>query len=147
MHKRDIALVVMVFLAWLAPRNLTSASPQQYEFEIAFCNFDLAAGVKQANASFYVSYSFIVDGEGRPTNITKLRNDYVDEKNVTSCLGEWRFRGVQKGAGVVALFRWQHAEGWVDVSISGPNFSEKIKLTGDRCPYSEFQSKPGVHKQ
>lgn len=104
--------------------------------DVAFCNFRLPGGLKAANASFYVSYSFSLDENGIPINLKKIRNDYVEEAAISSCLATWRFSGIQKGAGLVAVFRWEHAKGWADLSITGAGLNQRIRVTGDRCPYS-----------
>ena len=134
---RVILALTVAFLVMSAARSELAPTLQERPgFEVTFCNFGLPAGIKQANASFYVSYSFAVDGEGQPTNITKLRNDYVDGNEISSCLGAWRLRAIQKGTTVVAIFRWEHAQGWVELNITGAGFNQRIKLTGERCPYS-----------
>jgi hypothetical protein len=133
MHSFVSCLIALAFLS-------SSLLQERVTAEITFCNFELPDQIKTANASFNVSYSFELDEEGQPVSITKVRDDYVGEEKVTSCLRAWRFRGVRKGAKMVALFRWQHADGWVEVSVSGPDFSQRIKVTGDRCPYLRMQS-------
>jgi hypothetical protein len=110
--------------------------------EITFCNFELPRNVKIANASFNLIYSFEVNEEGGPIKITKVKGDYVGEAMVVSCLEGWRFHGCKKGAPLVVIFQWQHGHGWTEISITGPDFSQKIKVTGERCPYLRMQSKP-----
>jgi hypothetical protein len=130
--------LALLFNAAGEPRPNPQGWPKS---EVTFCNFALSSGIKRANASFYVSYSFTIDETGKPTNITKVRNDYVGENQILSCLKEWNFPGVQKGAIIVAIFRWQHSQGWVELSITGEGLNQKIKLTGDRCPYSGARNK------
>jgi hypothetical protein len=132
------ALPIPLLAALLTGSAIVARSPapqRQPHIEVAFCNFPLPASLKQANASFNVAYSFAIDEAGEPTNITRIMNDYLDPSEVSTCLKGWMFRGAQKGATFVATFRWQHAEGWVDLSITGPDLDEKIRVTGDRCPY------------
>jgi hypothetical protein len=121
--------------------GMVFSTPQQgVSVEISFCNFELPAHMKQVNASFNVSYGFQVDDEGRPVKILKLIDDQVGEKRVASCLANWRFTGIKKGVPIVAVFRWQHGEGWVALTIKAPAFSQEVKLTGERCPYLRMQS-------
>jgi hypothetical protein len=131
-------LAAVVLAAFLANSTLMEHPPVplvHLHIEVTFCNFPLPASLKQANASFNVAYSFAIDEAGKPTTITRIMNDYLDPSEVSTCLKGWMFRGAQKGATFVATFRWQHAEGWVDLSITGPDLDEKIRVTGDRCPY------------
>ena len=125
-------IFLLIFLFASATRTAVQDIPT---LDVAFCNFTLPAGLKEANASFYVSYSFSLDENGMPTNLRKIRNDYVEETAISACLATWRFSGVQKGAGLVAVFRWEHAKGWVDLSITGAGLNQRIRATGDRCPY------------
>lgn len=126
---------------FLAPATPTAVQ-EIPTLDVAFCSFTLPAGLKEANASFYVSYSFSLDENGIPTNLKKIRNDYVEEAAISSCLATWRFSGIQKGAGLVAVFRWEHAKGWVDLSITGAGLSQRIRVIGDRCPYSPSERSP-----
>lgn len=135
------ALVLVLFLMPSIPNGLPYRSRDLPMLEVTFCNFPLPASIKRANASFYVSYSFVLNESEKPAKITKIRNDYVDGNEVSSCLESWVFHGVQKGTTIVAIFRWEHARGWVDLSITGAGLNQKIKLTGDRCPYSPQSDK------
>lgn len=109
---------------------------ERSDSEITFCNLKLPNAIKTANASFNVTYSFIVGKSGHPSSITKIRDDYVGEEEVSSCLQNWRFSGWQRGKRIVVVFRWQHGEGWVELTLSGAGHSQKVKITGDRCPYN-----------
>lgn len=129
------AFVLLLVLTPTAHIGLPDKSEDLPTFEVAFCNFPLPASIKRANASFYVSYSFVTDESGKPEKLTMIRNDYVDDREVSTCLKSWVIRGVQRGTTIVAIFRWEHARGWVDLSIAGAGVNQKIKLTGDRCPY------------
>lgn len=105
--------------------------------EVVFCQFDLAESIKAAHASFNLIYSFKVDETGNPAKIVKVSDDYVGEDKVTPCLKKWHFSGFSGGATIVVVFRWEHAKGWVDLSVTAPGFSQKIKLEGERCPYQK----------
>ena len=133
------AFVLVLFLTPTAHNGLLYKSEDLPSVEVTFCNFQLPASIKRANASFYVSYSFVINESGNPEKITKIRNDYVDDNEVSSCLESWAIRGVQRGTTIVAIFRWEHGRGWVDLSIAGGGLNQKIKLTGDRCPYSTLK--------
>jgi hypothetical protein len=93
-----------------------------------------------AHSTFSVVYSSEVNEEGHPIKITKVKNDHVGEATVAACLAGWRFQGTKKGAHMVAVFQWQHGEGWSEISITGPGFSQRIKVGGERCPYLRMPS-------
>jgi hypothetical protein len=99
--------------------------------EITFCNFEVPAPIKRANASFYVTYSFELDDDGKPAKFSKVRDDYIGEDKVARCLGKWQFRGLSGGTTLVSVFRWQHGLGWVSLTITGKDFFQKIQIEGD----------------
>jgi hypothetical protein len=132
MHSLWFLLLSLVFMATPPQEKATS--------EITFCNFELPRNVKIANASFNVIYSFEINEEGQPVKIIKIHDDYIGEDIVTSCLENWRLHGITKGARFVVNFRWQHAEGWVELTVAGTEFVQKIKLARERCPYQRMQS-------
>jgi hypothetical protein len=116
--------------------------------EITFCHFDLPDAIKRANAGFNVSYDFEIGEDGKPIRISKLINKYVSEAQIISCLQNWSFQGVPKGTHLVANFYWKHADGWIEVAVSGPDFLHRIKISGDRCPYLRMQTaKPSKSAQ
>jgi hypothetical protein len=131
----NILWVLLVLILPISSLQEKSAS------EITFCNFDLPKEIKQANASFYVIYSFELNDEGTPVKIVKIIDEYVGLEKVASCLENWRFHGLKNGAHMTASFRWEHAEGWVEAVVTGPDFKQKIKISGERCPYLRMQSK------
>ncbi|MEK6286384.1 MAG: hypothetical protein AABO57_11635 [Acidobacteriota bacterium] len=120
---------------------LDNPATEKVAIELSFCNFELPDSVKISNASFDVIYSFEIGDDGRPARIAKVLDDYVGKERVSSCLADWRFQGVQRGLRMIALFRWQHGEGWVHASASGPGLSQRVKITGERCPYQRPQSR------
>ncbi len=112
--------------------------------EIAFCQLAVPRYVKDGNFNFYVIYKFDLDEEGKPSEITKLKNDYLPEEEVKSCLSDWRLEGFAEGAMISVSFHWSHAVGWDRLAISGPNFEQKILLTGERVPYRPVED-PANH--
>ena len=103
--------------------------------DIAFCQFEVPRYVKEGNFNFYVIFTFSLDEEGRPSAITKLKNDYVRDEEVKSCLRDWRLEGFSEAAMISVSFHWTHAVGWDRLAISGPGFEQRILLTGERVPY------------
>ena len=108
--------------------------------DVTFCNFELSRNIKTANSSFNVIYSFEVNDVGQPIKITKVKDDHIGEATVASCLERWRFHGSKKDAHMAAVFQWQHGDGWTEISITGPDLSQKIRVSGQRCPYLRMQS-------
>src|ERR1051325_2332766 len=133
--KMNIFYIVLLALSLMlkVPENRVSS-------EVTFCNFELPRNIKMAHADFNAIYSFELDEEGHPIKITKVKDDHIGETVVSSCLAGWRFHGSKKGAHMAVVFQWQHADGWTEMSITGPDFFQKIKITGQRCPYSKMLS-------
>jgi hypothetical protein len=131
----DILFMVLLTLAFMIP------PPQaQVTSEVAFCNFELPRDIKIAHSTFDIVYSFEVNEDGQPVKITRVRDEHVGQATVAACLSEWRFHGIKKAVHMSATFQWQHGEGWTEISITGPDFSQKIKVNGERCPYLRMQS-------
>jgi hypothetical protein len=129
------ALALTLLLTTSAPIGRAPVSQPHPTSSFTFCNFLLPTSLKEANASFNVAYPFTIDEEGKRTNLAKIMNDFLDAGEMRTCLESWSFRGVQKSATFVAIFRWQHGEGWVDLSVTGPGLNEKISVAVERCPY------------
>lgn len=131
----------IIFTLMMGLAFITSPAEGKVTSDVAFCNFELPRNIKVANATFTVVYSFEVDEEGRPIKITKVKDDHVGEAKVASCLGGWRFPGTKKGALLAVVFQWQHGDGWTGMSITGTDFSQNIRISGERCPYLRMKPK------
>lgn len=125
----------MLFVALMALALTIQPSEERVSAEVTFCNFALPRNVKMGHANFNVVYSFELNEDGQPIKITKVKDEHIGEATVRSCLAGWRFQGIEKGAHMAVMFQWQHGDGWTELSITGPAFSQKIKVSGDRCPY------------
>jgi hypothetical protein len=104
-------------------------------FSINFCQFKIPKSIKSASASFYVTYTFLLDTDGKPQKINKVKNEYVDEKEVTACIENWQFQNLQRKKLITISFRWEHGVGWTSLSLIGLNFRYRIDLSGEKCPY------------
>jgi hypothetical protein len=108
---------------------------EKTQSDVVFCNLNIPSDIKRANASFTITYAFEVGTEGKPVNIVKITDDYLSVEEVTPCLSEWRFQGIPKGSKLVASFRWRHGKGWDYLSVSGSQFSHKVKLQEEGYGY------------
>lgn len=123
----------------LTALTLTINPPEErITAEVAFCNFGVPRNVKVARSDFNLVYSFELSEEGQPVKIKKIKDDHVGESTVRSCLAGWRFKGHEKGSQIAVVFQWVHGEGWTEMSITGPDFSQKIRIIGERCPYARI---------
>jgi hypothetical protein len=107
----------------------------QVKLEVVFCNLNIPSDIKRVNASFTITYAFEIGAEGKPVKFVKITDDYLSVEEVTPCLNEWRFQGIPKGSKLVASFRWQHGKGWDYLSVSGPQFTHKVKLQEEGYGY------------
>ena len=125
--------VVLGVVAGLAP----SANPPV--IDIDFCQMPLAQWRKDAYLSFTVISSFTIDGNGVPKQIelfsSRGTTDFVASSAPVECISRWRFKGIPEGTQFAASFRWEHGIGWTEMSIASPVFNQKIRLSGERCPY------------
>ena len=90
------------------------------------CNLKVPDFWKNANASFYVMYTFILTENGSVGDLLKVRDDVVGEEEVKSCLSDWKLEGFPGRSNFAVTFSWHHGKGWVDQVISTKGF----KLTG-----------------
>jgi hypothetical protein len=86
--------------------------------EIILCGNIVPQTLREANASFYLTYEIQTNGLGRPTRITKLKNELLLDSALVACLQKWILPAAD--AKVVVLMRWEHAKGWTQFNISMP---------------------------
>ena len=128
-------IIVSLLVPWRAVVPTVAATPT--ETEVTFCQFELSEIHLKMSGTFAVAYDFEVGKEGRPTGITSVRNDVVEDQSVKACLASWRIVGADPGARFRAVFRWEHEVGWVSLEVSGKGFRQVSRITGIRCPYGK----------
>ncbi len=115
-----------LFLVFLL---LNSVYAEEAGFEIEICMFELPEIVKHANASFHLNYRFEVDENGEICNIEKVRDDYVGEEAVKSCLKSWKLRdfiGLNKQLNLIMF--WKHGIGWTSLHFGSKELSYTIRI-------------------
>ncbi|MCP4604349.1 MAG: hypothetical protein GY847_28145 [Proteobacteria bacterium] len=130
-----IALLLCVTLAARVDR----AGAGKLNLELHFCHFSLPEKVKEMNASFSIVYSFRIGEDGQPCEIMQVRDRYVGKDVVASCLENWRLTGLDKKSNYFFAANWKHGIGWVEMSIVGRDFNQRIGRHGDLGPYSGCQ--------
>ena len=111
---------------------------QNSETEVSFCQFPISDSAKLGHSNFSLIYTFRINMEGKPTKIKTLRDfpiAQVNEKQVIDCISEWKFFNLQNNTFLIAHFKWQHGQGWSEIVIEGKGFKQKIKITGEKCPF------------
>lgn len=116
----------------LFPFSLLQEKPY---LEITFCKFKLSNNIKRGNITFYIIYTFKIDERGHPVDIEKVVDNYVGIDEVSLCIEKWKFHGIKKDTKVVTIFFWKHSEGWKELNVSSKYFNQKIKISGEPCPY------------
>jgi len=104
--------------------------------EIAFCQAKPSNALIAGRADLSVIYSFEVDENGRPIEITRIADKAGLEEEMQPCISNWTIRGLPEGTTATAIFRWEHGIGWVSLVIRGDKFYQKIYLTGERTFYT-----------
>lgn len=133
-----LCIAVFSFLA-LVNGNGNEFHAGKLEIEIYFCHFELPEKTKEINASFSVIYSFLIDDDGKPYEFEALRDDFVGEKIVRSCLEKWRLHGLEGRPRIVMSANWQHGVGWVSMSVVGKGIEQRIGRFGELSPYPSCQ--------
>ena len=96
---------------------------------IKFCDLELPNKWKLANLTFSSAYSFKISENGEPINIKKIRDDYVGEDKVKSCISSWKIKGFPEGSDFIVYFYWKHGKGWIEQKVTGNGFLQNIKIT------------------
>lgn len=109
------------------------------EMDITFCQFSLNGDLKKAHTSFTVGYSFRIDENGKPKELNKIIGDQLSDEQVSNCISKWRFSNIDPKSMVTVFFRWEHAKGWTELKVSGKDFSQKVRINGEKCPYSKME--------
>lgn len=65
------------------------------------------------DGNFTIIYKFETKG-GVPVNITRVKNDFLQEDQFAACISRWKVPSISKG---VASFTWNGTEGWT-MSVS-----------------------------
>jgi hypothetical protein len=106
------------------------------ETDITFCQLSVSDDDKNAHMSFTVGYSFRLDENGKPREIKKILGSQLNDEQAFACISRWQFPKGASDSLMTAYFRWEHAVGWTELKVSGKDFSQKVKIEGERCPYS-----------
>lgn len=117
---------------------------------ITYCNLELPKRTKLANLSFNVLYRFEVNENGETINIRKLRDDFVGEDVVTSCVSDWKIIGMPKNTWFFAYFFWSHTHGWFRQTVSNTKFSQVMEIDGtgiDKIVVSQGGTADSIRRQ
>lgn len=115
-------------LLWLLILCSYFPAGKQFGSEITICDLQIPSTIKQANASFSITYQFELDKEGKPVKISKIQDRYASREAVEACISDWRFHGLPSGKQFVATFRWQHGKGWTEIAVVGKNFKQVVRI-------------------
>jgi hypothetical protein len=97
---------------------------------ITYCNLKLSEGWKLGNLTFNALYSFRVDENGRVVDIRKIRDDFIGNAVVESCISKWKIIGIPNKSAFVVYFNWKHGHGWIEQRISGNRFIQVMRMEG-----------------
>lgn len=102
---------------------------------IYFCHSPLPQIIRDGNASFNVVFSFEVNEDRRPQDIVKLMGKYVDDAFIEKCISQWKLPEDSVGDKMFFSSYWRHGFGWEEMTVSGPNFNQRIVRFGELSPY------------
>jgi hypothetical protein len=103
---------------------------KEVKTSISYCNLEISKAKKLANLSFNVHYIFEVNENGEAVEIRKLRDDYVGEEIIKSCISNWRVTGVPNKTWFRVYFFWSHSKGWFRQTVSSTKFSQVMEIEG-----------------
>jgi len=87
----------------------------------------------QANTSFSIVYQFEIGKDSHPMHIFLLAGEkYIDAKAAEAGLAKWTFAGLEAGKKYVMVLNWQHARGYVSMSILSDQMTFAVRMQRDR---------------
>jgi hypothetical protein len=129
-----IAFILGCGVFLLAYSQMKSARTSKVEKEaqttITYCNLKLSEGWKLGNLTFNSLYSFRINEKGEVIEVKKIRDDFIGEEEVKSCVSKWKIVGVPCDSPFVVSFNWKHGKGWVEQRISGNGFTQIMSMEG-----------------
>jgi hypothetical protein len=114
-----LALCVLVVVA------LVGQAPV-FQEAIELCDFRVPRHVAERNLNFSVVYSLSVGRQGKPEQITKIKNDFLEDRAFSECLDRWRLN--PSIGQVTVIFNWRHGQGWSEVFVNGSAGHRSIKF-------------------
>lgn len=148
--KSNAVLLILLFGAYLfvysqVKSDSTLKEKKEVQTTITYCNLELSKEWKLANLTFNSLYSFSVNEKGDVVDIKKIRDDFVGEKVVKSCVSNWKIKGVPDKSRFAVYFKWKHGKGWIEQKISGNGFTQVMNMENigvDKIVISENVKNP-----
>jgi len=127
----------LTFLAGLvllvASQTQVGALGQMVYIDVSVCALG-AAVAAPAEAEFSSVFRFILDENGRPTNVVSLLGaKFINKSVIGSCLHDWQLRGLKNGQFTVAFY-WRNRM-WTEAVISGPDFRYRLRRVAGEMPH------------
>jgi hypothetical protein len=119
---RRFAALLLVILSSRAFASSEKVTPDV----VTPCEISMPREVREAD--FVVVYKFETK-EGKPTNIKKVKNDFLKDDDFAACIAGWMLPSLT-GHGL-AEFSYKHAEGWTEITVSGKGFKKSLHLNND----------------
>src|SRR5437016_3783365 len=91
---------------------------------VTLCQIPVPHGLQ--DASFTVVYKFSASKSGKPVNITKVLNDFLDDEPFVSCIEHWNLPSV-RGSGTATFVRKPAEGGWIEISIFSKGFNKSVR--------------------
>lgn len=121
-----VTVVCMLSIYFSATTTYAEASE-----EIELCDFKVPAAIARANASFSVIYSIELGSTGKPTKVTKVKNDFWADDSFVKCFRGWRLPPEYRTVSII--LNWKHGTGWTQLVISGKGVHRILKFQPGWC--------------
>ncbi len=125
-------LIIIFGVSFLiySQKKINSQSDKEIPVQttVTYCSLYLSDKWKLGNLSFNSLYSFSINNKGEIINIKKIRDNFIGEDSVKSCLEKWKFLGFPENSQFSVYFVWQHGKGWVRQEIKGKGFTQVMTL-------------------
>lgn len=108
--------------------NTSLPKENEVQTTITYCDLSLSEKWKLGNLSFNSLYSFAVDDKGEIKDIKKIRDNFIGEDSVRSCIAKWKILGFPENSRFSVYFVWQHGKGWIRQEVSGKGFTQVMTM-------------------
>jgi hypothetical protein len=122
-------LLLSVVSGYSQTEAINNSVKTEIKTTITYCDLEVPEFWKQANADFYVMYSFEIDRSGKIARVKAIRDEIVGQANVLACLANWSITGLPNVKQFAVVFRWKHGKGWVEQTITGSGFRQVTNVT------------------
>ncbi|HEY6253678.1 MAG TPA: hypothetical protein VI685_27300 [Candidatus Angelobacter sp.] len=133
-----VSVILILCLATVSNLVCAGAEKQTRKDTVTLCEIPIPFDLKEAQ--FVVTYGFVTDTKGKPTNIKKIKNDFLGDEPFQACISGWSLPSIS-GQGVADFFAKPNEGGWTEITVSGKGFSRSFHYSSKSRRNAEQKDK------